>query len=159
MDKIYLDEKGYQKYLKEIENIREKIKKNSADITEYQSDDAYGDGWHDNFAYEQAIQKENMLFHELDEKLRGLERIEIVKEKINNDKVGINSIVEVKFEGEEESEIYKITGGTKSDIKDNSQDISINSPLGKSLNGKKVNDIFTYKVDNIEMIGKIIGIK
>ena len=61
MDKIYLDQEGYKNYLKEIEVIKEKIQKNSIDISEYIGDDAYGDGWHDNFAYEQAIKKENCL--------------------------------------------------------------------------------------------------
>jgi len=51
MDKIYLDQDGYENYLKELEQLREKIIKNSSDISEFMSDDAYGDGWHDNFAY------------------------------------------------------------------------------------------------------------
>ena len=42
-DRIYLDKKGYDEYLKQIEEIRAKIQKNSSDITEYQSSDAYGD--------------------------------------------------------------------------------------------------------------------
>lgn len=49
MDKIYLSKEGYQKYLEKLENIKKKIEKNNIDITEYVSDDAYGDGWHDNF--------------------------------------------------------------------------------------------------------------
>ena len=76
MDKIYLDQDGYENYLKEIDRIREKIRKNSSDISEFASDDAYGDGWHDNFAYEQAIQKENALMYELNEKLKGLSPLE-----------------------------------------------------------------------------------
>lgn len=50
MDKIYLSKEGYQKYFEELENIKKKIEKNNIDITEYVSDDAYGDGWHDNFS-------------------------------------------------------------------------------------------------------------
>lgn len=45
-----LSKEGYQKYLEELENIKKKIEKNNIDITEYISDDTYGDGWHDNFA-------------------------------------------------------------------------------------------------------------
>ena len=72
MDKIYLDQEGYENHLKELEEIREKIRKNSSDISEFMSDDAYGDGWHDNFAYEQAIQKESSLLYELKKKEKAI---------------------------------------------------------------------------------------
>ena len=68
MDKIYLDQEGYDNYLKELDEIREKIRKNNVDISEYMSDDAYGDSWHDNFAYEQAIKEESRLLYELNKK-------------------------------------------------------------------------------------------
>lgn len=77
MDKIYSDQKGYDNYIKELEDIREKIQKNSSNISEFASDDAYGDGWHDNFAYEQAVQKENALLYQYHQKLEGLNKIEI----------------------------------------------------------------------------------
>lgn len=160
MDKIILDEDGYQEYLKEIDEIREKIRKNSSDITEYQSDDAYGDGWHDNFAYEQAIKKENALFHELEIKLNGLNNIEIVKsKKTNNQYVDINTIVVLKFDEEDSVEEYLVTGKSSSNIDLEIPQITLNSPLGKALYKKKVDDTFNYKVDDIELSGKIIDIR
>ena len=158
MDKIYLDEKGYQEYLKEIEDLKEKIAKNNRDISEYQSDDAYGDGWHDNFAYEQAIAKERSLMYELDRKMKGLNNIVIV-ENTNKDIVGINTRVEVKFDEEDENEIYYVTGSTSSNIDSDIPEITLNSPLGKALYKKKKNDKFTYKVDNMELNGIIVDIR
>lgn len=159
MEKIYLDENGYQEYLKAIEKIREKIKQNSTDITEFQSDDAYGDGWHDNFAYEQAIKKENALFYELEQKLKGLNNIEIIKDKDNKKGLGLNNIVEILFDKEQEIEVYKLTGGINSNMDNEIPKISINSPLGKAIYNKKVNNIFEYEVDGIKIIGKIINIR
>lgn len=158
MSKIYLDEKGYEQYLKEIDEIKEKIRKNSADIAEYQSDDAYGDGWHDNFAYEQAMIKERTLMYELDNKMKGLNNIEIVKTKNKTDYVDIGCVVEIQFDNEEETEKYIISGGTTSKIDDTIPTITLNSPLGKAIYKKKINDIFTYEIDKKEYKGKIINI-
>ena len=159
MDKIYLDEKGYQNYLKELEQIRKKININSKDISEFQSDDAYGDGWHDNFAYEQAIQKENALFFEYQKKLKGLDQIEIIKIEKKGNLVEIGSIVELRFDGELETEVYKVTGNTVSNFKNDQVEITLNSPLGKNIFHKKINDSFSYQVDNRKISGKIIDIK
>ena len=108
MDKIYLSKEGYQKYLEELENIKKKIEKNNIDITEYVSDDAYGDGWHDNFAYEEARRYEYQLFLEYENKLKGLNEIEII-ERDDSDKIGIEDIVLVELtfsDNEIEREVY-----------------------------------------------------
>lgn len=157
MDKIYLDEDGYQNYLKEIEELREKIRKNNVDISEFISDDAYGDGWHDNFAYEQAINKESSLLYELDKKKRGLSKIEIVTKKNNNNKVELGSVVTVKIG--EDLEKYKLIGNTVSNFNEVIPNITLNSPLGKAIFNKKSGDIFSYLVDNIVIEGVIIEIK
>ena len=159
MDKIYLDEKGYQQYLKEIEDIRDKIDANNCDISEYMSDDAYGDSWHDNFAYEQAIQKENVLRRDLDLKLKGLKNIVIIDSTKNNNDVSIDSIVDIIFEGETEIETYKITGSTTSNIQEKIPSITINSPFGKAIFHKQKNDVFTYNVDDNMISGRIVDIR
>ena len=156
MDKIYLDHDGYLNYLKELDEIREKIRKNSSDISEYMSDDAYGDTWHDNFAYEQAIKKESGLLHELKEKKMGLARIEIIEKNDNSDRVEIGSVVTVKIDGE--LEIYKLSGNTISNLSSDIPEITVNSMLGKSIYHKRVGDSFSYKVDNNNYDGVIIEI-
>lgn len=157
MSKIYLDENGYQEYLKKIDELREKIRKNSLDMSEYQSDDAYGDGWHDNFAYEQAMQKDNSLHHELDNKLKRLKDIVIVKSTNNSNIVDINTIVELKFD-EEEIEKYIISGGYESNIDDDIPTITINSELGKAIYKKKLYENFSYKIGENIVTGKIVSI-
>lgn len=157
MDKIYLDREGYENYLKELDEIREKIRENSSDISEYMSDDAYGDSWHDNFAYEQAIKKESSLLYELNEKKKGLAKIEIIERNNNSNRVEIGSIVIVMIDGEEE--IYKISGNTVSDLSSDIPMITLNSPLGKNLYHKKIDNSFSYKVDSDIIEGIIIDIK
>ena len=158
MKKIYLDQKGYDNYLKELEEIREKIRNNSSDISEYMSDDAYGDTWHDNFAYEQAIKKENALFYEYKKKLDGLNCIEIVNNQNSNACVNIGNIVEIKFDDELENEFYKLTGNTVSAVEDGIVCITVNSPLGKNIFKKKKNDVFKFEVDSKIISGQIVDI-
>ena len=159
MDRIYLDKEGYNNYLRELDEIREKIRKNSSDISEYASDDAYGDGWHDNFAYESAIQKENALLYQYHQKLEGLNKIEIIENTGKKDRVEIGSIVEIQFDNESNTELYKITGNTVSGSEDDIICITINSPLGKSIYKKKKEDSFSYEIDSSIISGKIIEIK
>ena len=109
-------------------------------------DDAYGDSWHDNFAYEQAIKKENALFYELHKKLEGLNNIEIVDTKNSNDIVDIGSIVEIEID--DELEVYKLSGNTISDFNSDIPSITLNSLLGKSIYHKKVGDSFSYEIDD-----------
>lgn len=161
MSKIYLSKEGYDKYLEELELIKKKIEKNSIDISEYASDDAYGDGWHDNFAYEEARRHEQRLFKECEIKLKGLNEIEII-EKDNSDKIGIEDLVfiELKFSDTEiEREWYKISGSTKSDLDNEILHITVNSPLRKTLLGKKINEEFFYHISNEKVEGKILDIK
>lgn len=155
-EKIYLDKEGYQNYLKEIEALRKKVEENAKEMSEYASDDAYGDGWHDNFAYEETLRKENALFYELNQKIEGLKKIEIIDKKGKEDQVTVGSIVEVQFEGEEKTEVYEITGDTSSKIDSEVVTITLNSPLGKALYGKKRGDCFSYKVKENIMTGKIV---
>ena len=157
MDKIYLDQEGYENYLKELNEIREKIRKNSSDISEFASDDAYGDGWHDNFAYEQAIKKESSLLYQLNEKKKGLAKIEIIDKNVNNNRVGLGSIVTVKIDGYEE--VYKISGNTVSNLDSDIPNITLNSPLAKAIYKKQVHDNFSYSVDSNMIEGVIINIR
>ena len=157
MDKIYLDQEGYNNYLKEIDEIREKIRKNSNDISEYMSDDAYGDGWHDNFAYEQAIKKENNLHCEFKKKLEGLNNIEIINKNKNINLVDVGSIVKLEIDGE--IEIYKLTGNTISNFDLDIPEITLNSMLGRSIYHKRKGEVFSYEVDSSIIEGVIIDTK
>lgn len=159
MSKIILDSSGYNEYIKEIEEIKKKIEKNNCDITTFQSDDAYGDGWHDNFAYEQARKKEENLFYELELKLNGLNNIEIVEESFNNDFVNLNSIIVLKFDDTEEIETYILTGNTKLKYINDIIAITLNSPLGSSIYHKKKNYRFEYIVNEVSISGLILDIR
>ena len=154
MSKIYLDKEGYLNYLKSLEDIKKEIDDNAKLMSLYASDDAYGDGWHDNFAYEEAMHKENELFQRYNKKKSMLKDIVII-DKESNGTVSLNMKVRLLFIDDEIKEEYIITGDINSNIDDNS--ITINSPLGSAIYGKRVGDKVCYKVRdntyNVEILG------
>ena len=154
MSKIYLDKLGYENYLKSLEDIKKEIDDNAKLMSLYVSDDAYGDGWHDNFAYEDAMRKEAELFQKYNKKKSMLKDIVIVDKK-SNGTVSLNMKVELLFIDDDTVEKYILTGDINSNIDDNS--ITLNSPLGSAIYGKKVGDKVSYKVGdntyNVEILG------
>ena len=159
MGKILLDKNGYEEFLNQIEKIKKRIDENAKSIALFASDDAYGDGWHDNFAYEEATKKEISLYKELDKKMKELKDIEIIEESDDKDCVSINSVVTLLFDGLDEEEKYILTGNASSNINDEISSITANSPLGRALINKKVNDTFSYKVEVEDICGKLISIE
>ena len=76
-NKIYLTEEGYKQYCEEIEKIETEILKNT-DYKVQAISEAPGDGWHDNFAYEDACRTENMLQKRLEQLLKQKEKLSLL---------------------------------------------------------------------------------
>lgn len=156
MSKIYLDRKGYLNYLKSLEDIKKEIDENAKLMGLYVSDDAYGDGWHDNFAYEETMKREAELFQKYNKK-KGMLKDIVIIDKESNGTVSLNMKVELLFIDDDIVEEYILTGDINSNLDDNS--ITLNSPLGSAIYGKKVGDKVSYKVgDNIYNV-EILGIE
>lgn len=147
----------------EMRNIIEKKRKELKELGKYKGS-AYeqeGDGFHDNFAFEQAEIKERGLLREITDlqlKLDEAEIIDVEEEASNaNGKVVIGSKVTVKleFDGEEEEETYTITGGYGNMLKNI---VSIQSPLGQCLINKTVGFEGSYTVNGNVTVVKIVEI-
>ena len=116
----------------------------------------------ENAEYDAAKEEQGFIeqeIRELDEKI--LHAV-IIEENATSDTVSIGSTVTVKFiddgvEDDEEIE-YSILGTTEADVLNNK--ISNESPLGKALIGKKVNDIIDVETPNGGKVQyKIVKIK
>ena len=136
----------------EIRDVIDKKRKELKELGKYKGS-AYeneGDGFHDNFAFEQAEIKERGLLREIADLQSKLDEAEIIdiKEEANNadGKVAIGSkvTVKLKFDGVEEEETYTITGGYGNMLKNI---VSIESPLGKCLIDKTVGFEGSYTVN------------
>ena len=116
----------------------------------------------ENAEYDAAKEEQGFIeqeIRELDEKI--LHAV-IIEENATSDTVSIGSTVTVKFiddgvEDDEEIE-YSILGTTEADVLNNK--ISNESPLGKALIGRKVNDVIDVETPNGGKVQyKIVKIK
>ena len=92
----------------------------------------------ENFEYKAAKQDKNRNESRIRYLERMLKHAQIVSDESKADEVGINNTVEVYFEEDDETETYRLV----TSVRGNSLEglISIESPLGKAIQGHKVGD-------------------
>jgi len=92
----------------------------------------------ENFEYYAAKKEKNRN----DGRIRYLERMlknaTIVDDSSSDDEVGMNNTVEVYFEDDDETDVYKLVTSIRGNSMNNY--ISIESPIGKAIMGHKVGD-------------------
>lgn len=99
----------------------------------------------ENFEYKAAKQFKN----ENERRIRYLEKMiktaVIISDESKDDEVGMNNTVDLYFEEDDEVETYKVVTTIRSNSLKNL--ISIDSPLGSAIMGKKVGDRCEVKVN------------
>ena len=94
-DKIFLTEEGKQELKEYIELLHDKLKGNSkkkSDCYEFE-----GDGWHDNFAFEEAKRQEISIIQEIEAKNEILKDVQIVNKTNDKNKVNVDDIIKLKL--------------------------------------------------------------
>lgn len=135
-----LTESDIKKMQDEIEHRKLVVRKEAIEAVKEAR--AQGD-LSENFEYYAAKRDKN----KNESRIRYLEKMiktaEVVKDESGEDEVGLNNTVEVLFEEDETTEVYRIV----TTLRGNSLKglISIDSPIGKALMGHKVGD--RVKVD------------
>ena len=142
MMKEQLTEEDVKKIQEEIEYRKLVVRKEALEAVKEAR--AHGD-LSENFEYHAAKKDKN----KNESRIRYLERMlktaRIITDESQEDEVGLNNKVEVYFEEDDETEVYKLV----TSIRGNSLDgrISVESPLGKALLGHKVGDKVHVKVN------------
>ncbi|MCI9469691.1 MAG: transcription elongation factor GreA [Lachnospiraceae bacterium] len=137
-----LTEEDVKKIQEEIEYRKLVVRKEALEAVKEAR--AHGD-LSENFEYHAAKKDKN----KNESRIRYLERMlktaRIITDESQEDEVGLNNKVEVYFEEDDETEVYKLV----TSIRGNSLDgrISVESPLGKALLGHKVGDKVHVKVN------------
>lgn len=149
---ILLDQEGYDKFLAEIEDLKEQLTK--IDIERGTAcSDAVGDSWHDNFAHDEAVRKERFVTNQLKEKYEQLKRIKIVSKSeaaISEGLIEIGDIVTLDMiaqTGKVKEHIIKIVATFGVSTDGNIREVSIDSPLGNAIYHKKAGDKAGYSVN------------
>ena len=71
-EKIYLTKSGYEQFLSELQKLRDSLSNNGKGKSDAYVN-AVGDGWHDNFEFEQAKREELRIIADIDYSLRHAE--------------------------------------------------------------------------------------
>ena len=118
---------------------------------------AHGD-LSENFEYHAAKKEKNRN----ESRIRYLERMirtaQIIEDRMQEDEVGLNKEVEVYFEEDDETEIFKMVTTVRVDTMKGY--ISMESPIGKAIFGKKTGDRVFVKInDNLGYYVQIKSVK
>ena len=161
MKEILVDKMGYEQYLKELEKLKEKNNDN-ASLGSKAYADAVGDGWHDNFAFEETMRESRAIAAKIDNMLKEKNYIKIVENTTNDEdviKIGDKLCIKVEYSFDD-YEIYDIilTGNYKPNTENDITEITLNSPIGKAIFSKKITDkiiaIINGKEIKIEILKK-----
>ena len=156
MKKILVSKNGYEEYYSELDKLKRSLTRNASSGSEAYTD-AVGDGWHDNFEFEQTMRQEKQIIHNIKKMINEEKLLKIVEKHNKTDYVDIDDTIEIKFiydEDDMEIESFKLTGN----YIPNNDEITLNSPLGNAIYNKKVGSIITYKVNNNDIKIEIIKI-
>ena len=130
-----LTQKDVEKIQQEIDHRKLVVRKEAIEAVKEAR--AQGD-LSENFEYYAAKKEKNRN----DGRIRYLERMlknaTIVDDTSSEDEVGMNNTVEVYFEDDDETEVYKLVTSIRGNSMNNY--ISIESPIGKAIMGHKVGD-------------------
>ena len=138
-----LTKKDVEKIQEELEHRRTVVRKEA--IEAVQEARAQGD-LSENFEYYAAKREKN----QNESRIRYLENVlkfaTVIEDHSGSDEVGLNDKVTVYFEDDDEEETYKLVTSIRGDSMQNR--ISIESPIGRALRGRKAGERVQVKLDN-----------
>jgi transcription elongation factor GreA len=147
-----LTPKTYEKLKKELEYLETEGRREIAERLRHTS--SFGD-LTENFAYQQAREDQALLERRIAELKAILQDAILITENENKDKIGIGSLVTVILDGNQQK--FQIVEPEEADPIEGK--ISLQSPLGQAIFGKKVGDEVTVKTPNGIMKCKIVKIE
>ena len=164
MKDVLVDTDGFNQYYKELNRLKD-LSLSIASIGSESYADAVGDGWHDNFAFEDTMRESRKIASRINKMLEDEKYLKIVDKKSNSDDIiDVGDILKIKVIYDiDDIEEYtvKLTGKYMIDNNAKIKEISLNSPIGRSIYLKNINDddIGYYvndKKTSIKIINKIL---
>ena len=143
MKDVLVDTDGFNQYYEELNRLKD-ISLSIASIGSESYADAVGDGWHDNFAFEDTMRESRKIASRINKMLEDEKYLKIVDKKSNSDDIiDIGDIIKIKviydIDDIEEYTI-KLTGKYMIDNNAKIKEVSLNSPIGRSIYLKNIND-------------------
>ena len=147
----FLTQEKYDELKAELEVLRTEKRKEIAEKLEYAK--ALGD-LSENAEYHEARDSQAALEDRIGH-LEMLLKKALIAEHHKGGEVGVSSVVKIKKNGEDVE--YTIVGAEEADIVHNK--ISIKSPFGEAIIGKKKGETFKYTTPNGEVECTILDVK
>lgn len=148
-NKIYLDQEGYDKFLKNIEDLKRKLNENN--MKRKTAFDAGSSDGCNSTEFEEIKRTEELIAGELQRQYDLQSRIVIIEKHNDTEIIDIGDVVTVDIttpdNNNRNERTFKLVG-MRDNSKAETQEISINSPLGNSIYKKKVGDNCYYSVNN-----------
>ena len=160
MKDILVDTEGFNQYYEELNKLKD-LSLSIASIGSESYADAVGDGWHDNFAFEDTMRESRKIASRIDKMLEDEKYLKIVdKKRTSDDIIDIGDILTIRviydIDDIEEYTI-KLTGKYMIDNNAKIKEVSLNSPIGRSIYLKNINDDdIGYYVNDKKISIKII---
>ena len=160
MKDILVDTEGFNQYYEELNRLKD-LSLSIASIGSESYADAVGDGWHDNFAFEDTMRESRKIASKIDKMIEDEKYLKIVdKKRTSDDIIDIGDILMIRviydIDDIEEYTI-KLTGKYMIDNDAKIKEVSLNSPIGRSIYLKSINDNDThYYVNDKKISIKII---
>jgi transcription elongation factor GreA len=151
-EKHYLTKDKYDELKKELEQLRSVGRKEVAEELGYAKQ--LGD-LSENAEFQNAREKQALLEDRI-AKLDGLIKTAAIVDAHHSDAVNVGSTVELQKEGKKELVKYTIVGSEEADMVQ--KKLSITSPIGEAMKGKKKGDSFKVKTPVGEVKYKIVNI-
>lgn len=157
MKEILLDKNGYKQYYEELERLKN-LSQTIASVGNTSYTDAVGDGWHDNFAFEDSMRESRKIAARIDKILEDEKYLKVVERKNIPNTIDIGDTIAIKviydIDDIEEYTI-KLTGKYIPDNNAKIKEISLNSPIGRSIYLKNISDDIYYYVNDKKINIKI----
>lgn len=154
MKEILVDQAGYDQYLNELEYLKQKNNDN-ASLGSKAYSDAVGDGWHDNFAFEESMRESRSIALKIDNMLNDKKYLKIVENNGEGDdvvKIGDKLRIKVEYSFDDH-EVYDVilTGKYIPDSDSEITEITLNSPIGKAIFLKPINEKIVSVINGKEI--------
>lgn len=159
MKEILVDSDGRRQYYEELERLKNLSLINSSVGSESYAS-AVGDGWHDNFAFEESMRESVKIASRIDRMIEEEKYLKVVHRKnYSNDIIDIGDVLTILViydEDEKEEYTIKLTGKYLPNTDSFTHEISLNSPIGKCIYLKSIYDNICYYVNDKRIDIKVI---
>ena len=152
-EKEYLTKEKYKTLSEELDYLKKTKRREVAEQLEYAK--SLGD-LSENAEYHEARDMQGVVEDRI-QKLESVLKNAIIVSSHGTEVVVVGSVVNVTKSGDRNEKIYTIVGGEESDLA--SGKISVHSPFGEAVIGKKKGQSFSYNAPSGAITYKIIEIK